>query len=361
MKSVFALFALCIAAAAYAEGEPAKIDLSGLDSSKAIAGTTAAGTPAAYKDRGAVYAFNGAGMSGNTHGTTADNAMYALSSNKSGAFPWYIQVDLSAPKRIVGVRLYNYNFAANGKTYTERGVSNFTIYASMAKKWCTSASSIEEFYTLAYRGVLDKAPGTADYEGQYFAFETPVDACFLALVAEDDYDYSTSHLNYNGISEIQIFSSGEVVNPKRVIYPVIVDNADATSVTTSGVWKVSNHNSDRFGANYLHNDKAAAEDLWVRFTPEILADSVYRVSLFWNGDNTRGTAVPVEIVYAGGVTTNYVDMTKKSSTWNVIGSWPFKEGKSGSVRIMTLGQDGKTVIADAVRFDPWTGFNFIVR
>ena len=43
-------------------------------------------------------------------------------------------------------------------------------------------------------------------------------------------------------------------------------------------------------------------------------------------------------------------MTKKSSTWNVIGSWPFEKGSSGSVRILTDGQADKTVIADAVKF-----------
>lgn len=39
------VFALCLAAAAYADGEFAQIDLAGLDASKAIAGTTAAGEP----------------------------------------------------------------------------------------------------------------------------------------------------------------------------------------------------------------------------------------------------------------------------------------------------------------------------
>ncbi len=55
-------------------------------------------------------------------------------------------------------------------------------------------------------------------------------------------------------------------------------------------------------------------------------------------------------VGSGGMTTNYVDMTKKSSTWNAIGSWPFEKGTTGSVRILTIGQEGKTVIADAVKF-----------
>ena len=331
MKSVFALFALCIAAAAYAEGEPAKIDLSGLDSSKTIAGTTAAGDPSAYKDRGAVYAFNGAGMSGTTHGTTANNAMFMLSSNNSGSFPWYIQVDLGATQRIDAVRLYNFNFASGGNTYTERGVKNFKLYFSTSNEWCTSAATIQSHYRLAYKGILEEAPGEATYTGEYITLRVPRNARYVALVATDDYDGTTGKLNYNGISEIQLFSGGEPLEddpdydePEDVFAPVIVDNADATGVEISGTWSESSHNPDRYGKNYLHNNKEASEDLWVRFTPVLFANATYVVSLFWNGDNSRSAAVPVEIVYDGGVTTNYVDMTKKSSTWNVIGSWPFK-------------------------------------
>ena len=132
---------------------------------------------------------------------------------------------------------------------------------------------------------------------------------------------------------------------------VIVDNADAKGVEISGAWKASDSNADRYGADYLHNAKAASEDLWVRFTPEIPSNAVYSVSLFWNGDSSRASAVPVEIVYDGGIVTNHVNMTKKSNTWNKIGEWPFAAGKTGSVRILTVGKRGKTVIADAVK---WT-------
>ena len=140
------------------------------------------------------------------------------------------------------------------------------------------------------------------------------------------------------------------VETSREIASVIVDNADATGVEISGEWPTSSHNSDRYGADYLHNNKVASDNLWVRFTPEIPSNATYVVSLFWNGDDTRGSAVPVEIVYDGDVVTNFVDMTRKSSVWNAIGTWPFKKGNSGSVRILTVGQKEKIVIADAVKF-----------
>ena len=132
--------------------------------------------------------------------------------------------------------------------------------------------------------------------------------------------------------------------------PIIVDNADATGVEISGSWVESSYSLARYGANYLHNNKKAAANLWVRFTPDIPSNATYTVYLFWNGEASRASAVPVEIVYDGGVATNYVDMTKRSSTWNKIGAWPFAKGKSGSVRIMTVGKADKIVIADAVKF-----------
>ncbi|MBQ2568469.1 MAG: hypothetical protein II572_08615, partial [Clostridia bacterium] len=41
------------------------------------------------------------------------------------------------------------------------------------------------------------------------------------------------------------------------------------------------------------------------------SNATYRVSLAWNGDASRGGAVPVEIVHAGGVATSRVDSPKQ--------------------------------------------------
>ena len=343
------------------DAELSQIDLTGISASKAIAGVTAAGNPSAYQDRGPVYAFNGAGMTGTTHGTAATKAMFILSSNNSGSFPWYIQVDLGEVMRLDAVRLYNFNFAANGNTYTERGPRNFQFYVSTEDSWLTSAAAIQTSYKLVLSDVLPRAPGTDAYQGEYFTLEKPVNARFVALVALDDYDDTKDKLNYNGISEIQLFSGGEPLEPD-LREPIIVDNADSQKVMISGAWATSSYNPERYGADYLHNDKVASEDLWVRYTPTLPTNAVYNVSLFWNGDDTRGTAIPVEIVHADGVTTNYVDMSVPSDTWNMIGAWRFAKGSSGSVRIMTIGQEDKTVIADAVKFEiAPPGTTFIIR
>ena len=209
------LFALGSAATA---DDLVRLDLSGLDSSKAIAGTTSSGDPSAYKNRGAILAFNGAGMSadGLTHGTTAENTMYMMSANNNGNFPWYIQVDLGTTQRLDAVRLYNFNFNVNdseGRICTIRGPRNFGLYVSTDATWKTSAADIQSVYTLALSGVLPQASGTADYAGVYFPLDTPINARFVALVALDDWDDTKTKLNYNGIAEIQLFSGGAPLEP----------------------------------------------------------------------------------------------------------------------------------------------------
>ena len=104
-RVVSAMLAMLAALSATADGEPTQIDLSALNASKAIAGIYSVGDPSAYSSREAIYAFNGAGINGQKHTTTADNAMFMLSAYNSGTFPWYIQVDLGEVRRIDAVRL----------------------------------------------------------------------------------------------------------------------------------------------------------------------------------------------------------------------------------------------------------------
>ena len=156
--------AFAAASAHAADGEPEPLDLSGIAAARCIAGNTAAGTPSAYANRGAVNAFNGSGIvADGTCGVTADNAMFMLSSNSSGPFPWYIQVDLGRVVRLDGVKLYNFNFASGGKTYTERGVREFKLYVSTDDTWKTSAADIQSSYSLVLSNRLARATGTVDY------------------------------------------------------------------------------------------------------------------------------------------------------------------------------------------------------
>jgi hypothetical protein len=261
MKPIRAFLVPALVISAFAQGPAiaaeapsySQIDLSALASTKAIAGTTAAGTPAAYANRGAVCAFNGSGLDvdGLTHGTTADGAMFMLSANNSGSFPFYLQVDLGETRTIDRVKLFNFNFVKNGTAYTERGVRNFLLYVSNGASWKTSVSAIRSSYSLVLSNALAQATGTADYVGETFDFSAPVSARFVALVALDDWDDTRNVLNYNGLSEIQLFSSGEANNPEP---PVWSENGlllEAEAFDAKGGWVVDPQFADVMGSPYL--------------------------------------------------------------------------------------------------------------
>ena len=149
-RRLLVLSAVLLTAVACADSESSPLDLSGIAASRCIAGTTSAGNPSAYSNRGAVNAFNGSGIAADgTCGVTANDAMFMLSSNDSGSFPWYIQVDLGETKRLDGVKLYNFNFNANdtsGKPCVIRGVREFKLFVSTGDNWKTSAADIQSNY-----------------------------------------------------------------------------------------------------------------------------------------------------------------------------------------------------------------------
>ncbi|MBP5322104.1 MAG: FAD-dependent oxidoreductase [Kiritimatiellae bacterium] len=134
----------------------------------------------------------------------------------------------------------------------------------------------------------------------------------------------------------------------------IVDNADAAGFTTSGSWVTSSYNSNRYGADYVHNGKKGAADIWAKFTPTLSTACLYRVSMIWNHSSDRATEAAIEVTHAAGTSRVTVDMTRDSGAWTAIGEWRFTAGTAGSVKILTEGNAGKTVIADAVRFTPVT-------
>ena len=300
------LFLVLVLAAAgvRADDELELIDLSSLGASKFIAGTTAAGTPSAYADRGAFYAFNGAGMSGNTHGTTANKEMFMFSSNNSGSFPWYIQVDLGETRRIDAVRLYNFNFAASGKTYTERGVREFELYVSTGDTWMTSAANIRANYTRVLSNRLERASGTASYAGDLFELAASADARFVALVALDDFD-SRTPMNYNGISEIQLFTRCEApsVDPFSICCVGDSITEGANSTTAANKWTYRTYLSEMLSAAGMANvvwkgshtspysGNEFANEGWCGKSAEWIADKYV--------ENAVGDASDVMLLHAG--------------------------------------------------------------
>jgi hypothetical protein len=132
---------------------------------------------------------------------------------------------------------------------------------------------------------------------------------------------------------------------------VIVDNADATGVSTNGSWTSSTATAGYYGADYWHDSNTNKGASTVTFTPTLPVAGLYQVYARWTAYGNRATNVPVDIISPAGTTTVIVDETQQGGQWVPLLVTNFNAGTSGKVRVRTTGTTG-FVVADAVQFVP---------
>ncbi|MFC5471172.1 hypothetical protein ACFPPD_21015 [Cohnella suwonensis] len=127
---------------------------------------------------------------------------------------------------------------------------------------------------------------------------------------------------------------------------VIVDNAASSGVTKVGTWTTSTFDTNRYGADYLHNGGIKS----VTFTPTLPSAGTYSVYMMWPAGSNRATNAPVDILHAGVTSTVTVNQTTGGNQqWNLLGTYTFSAGTGGNVKISNSGANGY-VMADAVKF-----------
>ncbi|MHC5056370.1 MAG: golvesin C-terminal-like domain-containing protein [Planctomycetota bacterium] len=134
----------------------------------------------------------------------------------------------------------------------------------------------------------------------------------------------------------------------------MIDTEDARGAKVSGSWKTSSHERGHMGRGYLHDDNKGKGEKSVTFTPDLPEGGRYEVQLRYTSSNSRASAVPIDIVHAGGKATTTIDQRRRGGEWVPVGTWQFAAGRAASVTIRTDGTSGH-VIADAVRFVPAKG------
>jgi hypothetical protein len=124
---------------------------------------------------------------------------------------------------------------------------------------------------------------------------------------------------------------------------VIVDDPDAQFV---GFWGTSSGGYN--GSHRWHGAGTGADT--ATFKPNLVAGASYGVYAWWVASPNGATNAPYTIYYDGGSVTVRVDQGKDGNQWNLLGTYPFVAGTSGSV---VLSDDADSyVIADAVGFAP---------
>ncbi|WP_168119558.1 polysaccharide lyase family 8 super-sandwich domain-containing protein [Paenibacillus sp. HB172176] len=133
---------------------------------------------------------------------------------------------------------------------------------------------------------------------------------------------------------------------------IILDNTDSAYVTKTGTWYSGTNNPEQFiGSNYWHDSNSGKGSKTVTYTPDIPAAGSYKVYMNWTEQFNHATNVPVTIAYDGGSDSLIVDQTADGGVWNLLGTYDFAEGTTGSVTISNTDTDN-FVVADAVKFVP---------
>ncbi len=148
----------------------------------------------------------------------------------------------------------------------------------------------------------------------------------------------------------RLLASGQILSKTAPVGPdVVVDNADAEGVETTGAWTASSATSGYWGSDYLHDGNSNKGACAVTFTPVLPADDTYDVHLRWTAHANRATNAPVDIIHAAGTNTVLVNQTANGGSWALLMRTNFSAGTAGRVIVRNAGTTGY-VIADAVRF-----------
>ncbi|SBT65761.1 O-Glycosyl hydrolase [Micromonospora sediminicola] len=155
----------------------------------------------------------------------------------------------------------------------------------------------------------------------------------------------TAMLNLPGQSVTTYLGSGSYSTATEDV----VDNASPLFSKT-GTWTASTGASGYWGTGYWHDGTTGADTgKTATWTSPITTTGRYEVYLRYTSAPDRPDAAPVEINYAGGVTTGLtVNQRTGGGTWKLLGTWPFAPGSGDHVKISAA--DAGYTVADAVRF-----------
>ena len=129
--------------------------------------------------------------------------------------------------------------------------------------------------------------------------------------------------------------------------PVIIDNLQAVF---TGSWPTSTSNAGYHGTDYQHDDNSGKGTKSALFSTLLPRAGKWAVAGWWPNDNSRATAVPMDVTHASGTTTVNMNQRSTGGVWRDLGTFTFSASTPASVLIRTTGATDGNVIADAFRF-----------
>ncbi|MEM8961062.1 MAG: hypothetical protein AAGD38_06250 [Acidobacteriota bacterium] len=129
---------------------------------------------------------------------------------------------------------------------------------------------------------------------------------------------------------------------------VIVDNLDP-GFATEGTWFTSSGVPGFYGTEYVWSRNIYPTST-ATFTPSLPETREYEVYMYWSSNSVRADSIPVDIVHANGTDTVIINQRSGGAQWNLLGTYDFNAGTTGTVTIRTDTASATYVSADAVRF-----------
>lgn len=152
-----------------------------------------------------------------------------------------------------------------------------------------------------------------------------------------------------GLLRLHLLADGQILGEEAVPeVGVIVDDADLSGFSTTGLWTASASTGGYYGSGYLHDGNVGGGCTAV-FEPDLPEAGTYEVYGRWTSHSNRASNVAVDIVHQGGTSTLVVNQRTNGGIWYSLGEYTFDAGTGGRVVIRNDGADGY-VIADAVSF-----------
>ncbi len=120
------------------------------------------------------------------------------------------------------------------------------------------------------------------------------------------------------------------------------------SITVNGAWTL-NTAVDMRGAGTIHDGNVTKTSKWVLYTPTLPSAGLYQVSAWYQANAAYASNLGVVITAPGGAITRTLNQRVNGGQWNVLGTFQFNAGTSGTVKLVAAGTNGY-VIGDAIRF-----------
>lgn len=130
---------------------------------------------------------------------------------------------------------------------------------------------------------------------------------------------------------------------------VVVDNTSSAFSVISGTWNTGT-DTGKYGDNYRYKTTGASVGGEVRWQPTLQDGGEYEVSVWYYSQAASPNDARYVVHHSAGTTNVYVNQQIYGSQWVSLGVFVFGAGTSGKVTMTDQAQPGKTIAADAVRF-----------